>query len=263
MAHAAYLAFIFPLALDRFKPFPNYLIYGLIIGALIVTKSSSSMVAVLAGYITYAGRTLLIGWRRLVVVGLIGVIPAYVFFIDRPAYADWDRWQIWKTTIQMVPLPGQRRVLPANVLTQGEKKAFLPESTAWLIGYGASGYAQIFPHISGQDETGRYWFNYPGSGPKNIGKPGYEAPNWNLHAHNEYLQVLFEHGLIGLVMVFGFIYWLFRRTRGLMGSLELRRCMGAVVAILVHSFLNPTFHVAQLAVVAVVVSSGVYVLTER
>ncbi len=270
---AAYLAFIVPLALDRFPDdmwWANLLVYLLFGLALYYTKSTAAVIAAVVGVLAYGGRELFRGWKAFALVALIIIIPTYIIAVDRPGKFDWDRYYIWKTTLKMVAPPGFRTEI--QMVKQDEK--FLPPATAFAIGYGPSGYQRVFPAMSGR-VNGNVYFNYQGSGREYIHSDGrrqdltktagYARPTPTLHAHNEPLQVLFEHGLIGLLLVVGAVWWFARRTSHylfLVEDSEVRRLVGVLSAIGTHSLLFQTFHVAQLATVAVVGAAGLFVLTE-
>ena len=258
---AAYLAFIVPLALDRFPAWwANVFVYLLIGLALYYTRSTAAVMAAVVGVLVYGGREFIRGWKAFALVALVVIIPTYVIAVDRPGKFDWDRYYIWKTTLKMVAPPGFRTEI--QMVKQDER--FLPPASAFAIGYGPSGYQRVFPAMSGQ-VNGNVYFNYRGSGSENVKKVGYARPAPTLHAHNEPLQVLFEHGLVGLFLVAGAVWWFVRRTRnylGLFEDSEVRRLVGVLSAIGTHSLLFQTFHVAQLATVAVVGAAGLFVLTE-
>lgn len=249
---AAYLAFILPLALDRFEPWwANLAIYVLIVGALVYTQSTAAIIAAGAGFLVYGGRALLHSYRRWVLVGVALAIPLWIGFFDPPHAFGLERYYIWRTTVKMLPLPGFRTRIP----TVFPKKLFLPESSAVFIGYGPSSYQVLFPAMSGRF-NGDTWFNYHHpEGSKN-------RSNINVHAHNEWLQVWFEHGVIGFVMVMGALWWLVKRTLPFMGVLEVRRLAAVLVAVFVHSMFFQTLHMAQLATIGVVAAAGLCVLTE-
>lgn len=76
---------------------------------------------------------------------------------------------------------------------------------------------------------------------------GFGLEPWG-QAHNEYLQVFFNGGLVGLFLVIGYIFNLFKRFFSIKSKdYELMALMGAFVAICIVSFAHFPFQVARLA----------------
>jgi len=74
-----------------------------------------------------------------------------------------------------------------------------------------------------------------------------DVEKWE-QAHNEFLQVFFETGLVGIFILFAFIVNLFKRfIRYAWGSQETLVLMACFVAILINSVGHFPFHVARLA----------------
>jgi tetratricopeptide (TPR) repeat protein len=119
-----------------------------------------------------------------------------------------------------------------------------------IRGHGLHAYQYIYPK-----EQGWYFRTHPDSGLNQTIARSHMA-------HNEYLQLLIDHGLIGLIL----LIWIFRdilyvglgRKKALSGSDRIIQesfgCSSLAVAL--HAFVDFPFHVPQLLVTGMIVSAA-------
>ena len=170
-----FFALTLPVMLYIFPPLALLSLAG-----LIIAKSSFAFVAgIVSGlfYLYYSSKRLF--GISILLITIVGI----VFFIkvDKPTKADFStRFSVWKYSI--------KAVTDENVRIIRNGKNLQVETNAWY-GYGLGNYQQIIPYIP--QELVEYKFNY--------------IDEKFTHAHNDYVELFFEFGRIGAVLLIGFL----------------------------------------------------------
>ena len=82
-------------------------------------------------------------------------------------------------------------------------------------------------------------------------------------AHNEYIQIFFEYGLLGLLICFGFMKDVYKRFRLSIDSVEVRVFFGAVLCYLIFSITQFPFHLARIALFLPVILGAFFAKTDK
>lgn len=239
-----YAAAVFPLSF-----FLGYWLvpFGLI--AIVFSKSTFSAVAVLAGTLFFFWfRKRLVFW---IVLGVLGTATlGYAVFYDYPTGQFNRRLNVWKITEQI----GFRKQFTGYGLGNFQKYHIIEASptgniiATWnldnLKGFLAreavlNGHPDLVPKIKAESDFHKI--------KAMMRERAFDYEKWS-HVHNEFLQVFFEMGLIGVLILGFYIYDIFKRF--FRYGVESPRClvlMSCFVAILICSFGHFPFHLARLA----------------
>lgn len=226
---------------------------GLIaIPALLVSKSSFSLIAAGGGLLFFLWfRKRLVFWVALIVIVLSGSF--YILKFDAPTGQFGRRLNVW-----------------GCVLKEGFKKQFFGH------GIGSFGRKYLFIettpdhkvrmtqndteiHLAVLDSALAFKkqpvIDYMvGKSTKDVELPklkelaqasGMDFEAWD-NCHNSFIQVFFEMGLFGVLILFAFIGNMFRRFLASKKDMELVALMSAFVAILIISFAHFPFYLARL-----------------
>ena len=112
---------------------------------------------------------------------------------------------------------------------------------------------QIFKYHSADE--GKRKSRFDGRIPKSIG-------HWN-EAHNEYLQLFVERGILGCLIILALFYEVWRRFRISMESKEVRILFGAILVYAVVSITQFPFHLARNALFLPVILGAFFAFTDR
>lgn len=82
-------------------------------------------------------------------------------------------------------------------------------------------------------------------------------------AHNEYIQVFFEYGLLGLILIGFFLYEIFRRFRLSTDSKEVRVLFGAILCYLAFSTTQFPFHLARIVIFLPIILGAFFAYTDK
>ena len=82
-------------------------------------------------------------------------------------------------------------------------------------------------------------------------------------AHNEYIQVFFEYGIVGLFLIGGFLCDVFKRFRLSIDSVEVRCLFGAILCYLIFSITQFPFHLSRLALFLPVILGAFFAKTDK
>ena len=86
--------------------------------------------------------------------------------------------------------------------------------------------------------------------------------HWS-EAHNEYTEMFYQYGLIGIGLIFLFFRELFIRVRLCMENKDVRILFGCVLAYLSFSLVQFPFHLARTAIFFPVILGALFAYTDK
>lgn len=233
--------------------FINPLLLFFVVPAIIVSKSSFSMLAVCGGLLFYLWfKKRIVFWIALFAIVFAGSF--YILKYDAPSGQFGRRIKLWG----MVLKEGFKdQFFGHGIGTYNTKYAFVeitPEHTIEVAHNDSEIGLMILNRAikNGNAKVSEYMVG------KNIHdidlkklkslcqNDGFDFEEWG-HPHNELILVFFEMGLFGVFIVFGFIFNLFRRFFLAKKDDELLALMSCFVAIVIVSMAHFPFYVARLA----------------
>lgn len=166
------------LALPLFLFKREYFLSGLLITAIIVTRSDVALIGLLATvgtFIALKNRRRFITTVSLGLAGLAVVITAYVAQPNfRQVCPDNERFLTWRQSVEDITTP----------VMQDSKKIYA------MTGIGPGSFKYLF-HAKHNTKNDNF-----------------------LYAHNEYVNVMYELGVVGLLLFLGTIVFIFRQAVG-------------------------------------------------
>ena len=234
-----FFAMTFPVVLYVFPP-----LYVLSALGLYFSRSSFALVSAVASMVLYFFLTNKKIFRILVVVSIVAFF-IFVFEIDKISLADFGtRFAAWNYAV--------KSTIAGRALIQYPNGRQFLLSCNPIFGYGLGNFNSIFPYIPQQ--VGIY-----------LGKVGY---NFNYidekftHAHNDYIEIFFEMGYAGLVIMFGLIGGFFYNFYKSKKSKELVLYFSCILAYLLNSMGNFLSNIAVSGML-LVVFYGLYEATRK
>lgn len=208
----------FSLFLSMLSPlvFNNIFLLGFVILGIFLSTSFAGMLGVVGGFLFYYRK------ERLLIVGVVFIILCclFLFLVHKDYRIKFnERLDLWKLTISQV-IKGKAEMKVQQNITQ--IKTCNP-----LFGYGLGSFFQISPYT----QEGIILKN---SG----GMHRYE------HAHNDYIEILFDFGIVGIVLFIYCIFDLVKVLREVMWDEELNIFVSMVVCIGVCALSIYTIHTA-------------------
>jgi len=243
-----YGAIVLPLALYIWWPLAAFVVV-----ALVCSKSTFSVLAAYcAAVFFYWYRNRRVFWF-LVVLG--GACLVAFIAVDLPTGQFNRRLTAW----QVIADKGFKKQFIGHGLgTYNHPYIFMEGSPSLEVKFGksrvdmlafayleakAAGNQDLMAHTKELAAGGK--FN-PESLAREFQKHGMDLMVWG-QAHNEFLQVFFEMGLIGVLIIGLFIFDMFRRFSMYGKNIISLTLMSSFIAILVVSFAHFPFHIARLA----------------
>lgn len=215
---------------------------------------AKSAIGVLAGFVAFL--YVFKFWKSALVSGLLALIIFFSVF-DAPKLdthsGDLQRLRVWKATFWLWPRFPEGRFLGDQNLD------FSWESS--VFGWGLGMFKKRFPYwdyrkfgISLIREEPQQDLVSP-KGRVKTGEGVFAVGESWLQTHNEYLQVLFEGGLISFIPLMGYVASVGKRMRKKSG--EMRMWAGCLVAGLIFGLWHFPAHSAQTAVVIAIAAGRV------
>lgn len=233
----------------------NYFLVPAALLCLVISKSSFSLAAAyFASLFYYWFRKRLVFWI-LLIVGGAGLI-FYAVKIDFPTGQFTRRLKVWKLVTRVAlmkqwigyGLSNYRQFTVAEVTPTHEVLITNAKNVGGILGFVSDeankyGKPEIVEFIKTRNKDN---FNILELN-QVMQKNGMDFHDWK-PVHNDFLEVLFEMGIFGLLIVIGYLVDMFRRFwRYGRDNLPCLTMASALVAIIVVTFGHFPFHIARLA----------------
>lgn len=229
--------------------------------ALFFSKSSFSILAALGGALFfYWFRKRIVFWIILLVFGLSSFF--YILKFDAPNGQFQRRFSAWGLVIQQ---SFQKQFFGHGIGSYGTAYKFVEVSPS-LHNAEIKSPKEFMIFLANEamaekkQDLVKFLMAQSADNPNfglvqtELRKNGMDFHEWN-PAHNEFLQVFFDSGLVGLLIVFGYIFDIFRRFffYGLQKDPVALTLAASFVSIILVSFAHFPFHLARLGGVFIVI----------